>query len=369
MRTMGKATPVFVLSVATGALFLSGCQQTAGVVMNRSGMGYHQTGNYALAAQEFRSALTVEPNNADYAANLALSLQKSGDTVGAEKMYRRALAANPTHRSTYREYSRMLAGQNRSAEAMALMQQYVGTSGYQVEPHIELAELHRELGNRTGEAHALQQALKVSPKHPTALAELGRYFQDMGQTKTAMKMYQQSLQANYAQPEVQSRFASLQGQVQQEKQARATLANLQKQHQQTAAALKSYQHQNQTRIAASTRRQAARQIVRVPQPAYVQAPMTRQATANPYQMASVPGQQAYVPQQMTYRPTVSSAPIQHYATQPTFDTLPMDGPYVTQDSGAYFEETTPTYTGEYEIGETIAFPTEVSAADSEVSMS
>jgi tetratricopeptide (TPR) repeat protein len=348
MRTIGKSTPVFILAVTTLALSLSGCNQTADMVMNRSGMSYYNSGQYAYASSQFRQALNVDPNNADFAGNLAMALQKSGDPVGAEKMYQRALVANPTHEPTYRQYSRLLVSQHRSGEAMALMQQYVGTNGYHVEPHIELAQLHRELGNRTGEAHALKQALQVSPHHPTALAGMGRYFQDMGQSTTAMKMYEQSLQANYAQPEVQARYASLRGQIQQEQQATATLARLQDQHQRTAMAIQSYQQQNQTRLASAQRRQTATRIVQVPQPAYGQAPMNSS-------------------QRMAYRPAVSSVPMQQYATQPDFNYSPTSAPYagsvaITQDSGGFYSEAGPPSIGEYEAGETIAFPTEVSAA-------
>ena len=170
IRTTGKTTQAVLLSVATLAMLLSGCNQSASVVMNRAGQGYYKMGHYANAAHEFRQALVGDPNNADYAANLAMAMQKSGDLDAAEKMYQRALTANPAHQGAYREYSRMLANQNRPAEALALMQQYVGIEGYRAEPHLQLAELHRELGNRTGEVHALQQALNINSDHPVALA-------------------------------------------------------------------------------------------------------------------------------------------------------------------------------------------------------
>lgn len=356
IRTTGTTTHAVFLTVATLALCVSGCNQGASVVTNRAGMGYYKMGHYSNAAHEFRQALVTDPNNADYAGNLAMALQKSGDVAGAEKMYQRALAADPTHQSTYREYSRLLANQNRTPEALALMQQYVGVQGFSAEPHVQLAELHRELGNRTGEIHALQQALKVNPEHPVALASMGEYFQDQGQTKTAMAMYERSLRSNYAQPDVQSRYATLQAGVQRDQQEKATLANLQQQQQRTAQAIQSMQHRTQSRLAAATPRPVT-QIVQVPQQrVYAQMPVMQQAMQPSVQAAQI----ATLPQMYG-----SSSSIDSYVGTPSI-TQPV-GPFFSDSqsvtSGEYApgEYVTGQYEAEYEVGTTVTLPHGVSS--------
>ena len=330
IRTTGKTTQAVLLSVATLAMLLSGCNQSASVVMNRAGQGYYKMGHYANAAHEFRQALVGDPNNADYAANLAMAMQKSGDLDAAEKMYQRALTANPAHQGAYREYSRMLANQNRPAEALALMQQYVGIEGYRAEPHLQLAELHRELGNRTGEVHALQQALNINSDHPVALARMGTYFQDVGQTQTAMKMYERSLQANSAQPEVYSKYAALQGQAQKTREAKATLARLQQQQQRTAQAIQSYQQQLGSRVA-SVPQSTSMQIVEIPHQNFVHT----QPGISQHSMAFVPDQvgstnlpNGSVSQALPYQPDYGSQGVMTYS----------DSPVVVHENGPFFSE-------------------------------
>lgn len=178
-----------------------------GYMMNASGMGYYEQGNYAMAAQEFQTALASSPRNPDYMANLAKARLKVGDQRGAEQLFQQALSLSPSHQPSYHGYSELMLAQGRTEEASRLLNTWAATQPYIAESHVELAWLQRELGQPDAAAQSLQTALQVNPSHATALAHLGQYYQDNGNPTQAVAMYQRSLQADWSQPEVHSRLA------------------------------------------------------------------------------------------------------------------------------------------------------------------
>lgn len=176
--------------------------------MNASGLGYYDRGNYAMAVQEFQTAVASSPQNPDYLANLAKARAKMGDPASAERLYQQALAADPAHQPAYHGYAELMMTQNRSQEALRLMNRWAATQPYIPESHVELAWLQRELGQHDAAAQSLQTALQMNPNHATALAHLGQYYQDTGNPTQAVALYQRSLRADWSQPEVHSRLAS-----------------------------------------------------------------------------------------------------------------------------------------------------------------
>ncbi|MEO2017359.1 MAG: tetratricopeptide repeat protein [Fuerstiella sp.] len=217
LRKIGQAgtssTPYLPRTAVTvtlciGLAALSGCYSMNGYVMNASGHGYYEQGNYAMAAREFQTALASRPTNPDYMANLAKTRMKMGDNRAAEQLYRQALTVAPSHQPSYHGLSELMLAQGRGEESLRLMNTWAATQPYTAEPHVELAWLQREMGHDDAAARSLQAALQVNPNHSTALAHLGQYYQDSGQAPQAISMYQQSLRANWNQPEVHSRLAS-----------------------------------------------------------------------------------------------------------------------------------------------------------------
>lgn len=195
---------LFVASLGT----LSGCTSMGSGMANSSGMSYYESGNYAAAASEFQTALMSDPQNPDYMANYAKARMKMGDAQGAEQMFRQALTASPSHQPSYHGLAELMLAQGRGNEAQAMMTTWVSSQPYVAESHVEMAWLQREMGNTPGAAESLQRALQVNPSNSVALAHLGQYYEEMGQPSQAVAMYQQSLRADWNQPEVHSRLAS-----------------------------------------------------------------------------------------------------------------------------------------------------------------
>ncbi|MBL8813792.1 MAG: tetratricopeptide repeat protein [Planctomycetaceae bacterium] len=195
---------LFVASLGT----LSGCTSMGSGMANSSGMSYYESGNYAAAASEFQTALMSDPQNPDYMANYAKARMKMGDAQGAEQMFRQALTVSPSHQPSYHGLAELMLAQGRGNEAQAMMTTWVNSQPYVAESHVEMAWLQREMGNTPGAAESLQRALQVNPSNSVALAHLGQYYEEMGQPSQAVAMYQQSLRADWNQPEVHSRLAA-----------------------------------------------------------------------------------------------------------------------------------------------------------------
>jgi hypothetical protein len=73
-----------------------------------------------------------------------------------------------------------------------------------------MAWIQRENGDLGGAEQSLYHSLAASPNNPIATAQLGQLYQEMGQSDRAAVMFRRSLQADWMQPQVQSRLATLQ---------------------------------------------------------------------------------------------------------------------------------------------------------------
>ncbi|GIX03660.1 MAG: hypothetical protein KatS3mg113_0666 [Planctomycetaceae bacterium] len=194
----------------------SGCAATSGWMMNNSGLGYMQQGNYVLARHEFERAVALNPWNPEYRHNLALTLRRLGDTGTAERLLRYNLQVDPMHQPTYHALAELMNEQGRQGEAYELLQAWARSQPYVPQAHIELAWFQRQLGNMADAERELRHALQLEPQNPVALAHLGSLYQDMGEPRYAAMLYQQALAQNWNQPELQARLAMLEPQLRQQ---------------------------------------------------------------------------------------------------------------------------------------------------------
>ncbi len=208
MSTLWSWIALAVLASSSGCCC---CSPAGGWWMNNSGMGYYQRGEFAMARYDFSRAVALDPYNPDYRHNLAVVMNRLGDTGQAERILRHNLTVDTMHQPTYHTLAQMMVQSGRSGEAYDLVHTWEATQPYIPESHIEMAWIERETGNVQGAEMALRQALRAEPGNAVALAQLGQLYQDHGQPQQAMAMYQQSLASNTNQPELQTRMAQLQG--------------------------------------------------------------------------------------------------------------------------------------------------------------
>jgi len=186
-----------------------GCGLTNGYVLNQSGIRQYRRGHYAQARNRFVRALRHDPCNPDYRHNLAMSLQKQGDIRTSEQILRHNLTIDAAHQPTYHSLAQLMVAQGRAPEAQEMLTTWAATQPYAPESNIEMAWIQRETGDVAGAEQSLFTALKADPSNPIALANLGQLYQGAGREDQAVAYYQRSLSANWNQPEVQSRLATI----------------------------------------------------------------------------------------------------------------------------------------------------------------
>ena len=197
----------FLATAALTCCVLSGCNQSSAFMMNESGRSLYAQGQYTAARREFERALIDNPQNPDYAFNVASAMRKQGDLIGAERMYRHALTLDPRHQPSHHGVAAMLVDQGRVAEADSHLREWADTQPYSPEAHIENAWLRQDMGDLASAEQSLYRALQSDPKHPVALAQLGRIYEVNGRPGQAQMMYQRSLSGNPYQSEVKARMA------------------------------------------------------------------------------------------------------------------------------------------------------------------
>lgn len=202
---------VGVLWVAIAAS-LCGCSPVSpinGWVMNESGQAYYERGQYALARGEFERALMDRPYSPDYAFNVAAAMDKQGDHMAAEKMYRHALTLDPGHQPAYHGMAAMMLEDGRTAEANDLINTWAATQPYSPEAATELGWIKGEQGDLEGADRELRRALRENPRHTRAMTQLGRIHGKSGRRSDAAAEYARSLFMDPQQADAQAELASL----------------------------------------------------------------------------------------------------------------------------------------------------------------
>lgn len=196
-------------SITLGAMALTGCNSMHGIASNEMGNGYYQRGEYAKAQAAFTRAIADNPGNPDYVHNLAVVMEKEGNLAGAEQTYKNALKIDPSHQPSHHGLTELMISQGRQQEAVQHVTAWRDTQPYIAESHLEMAWLLEQSGDISGAEQSLKAASNVDPNHPKVLAHLGQLYQQTGRSQEALAMYQQSLNSEWYQPQVQSRIASI----------------------------------------------------------------------------------------------------------------------------------------------------------------
>ena len=87
-----------------------------------SGFLHFFDGDYQTAMQRFNEAWVLDPDNGDLYHGFALLIFERGDTTGAERMFRAAIARQRVSASAYANYGRFLIAAERYGEAAGVLE-------------------------------------------------------------------------------------------------------------------------------------------------------------------------------------------------------------------------------------------------------
>ncbi|MGC1953934.1 MAG: cellulose synthase subunit BcsC-related outer membrane protein [Gammaproteobacteria bacterium] len=151
------------------------------------------------AEQLMRQALKISPQDPDLRVTLAEVMAERGRYQEAEIDYRRVLKQHPAHARALQGLVSVLSHQERTAEALALIEGLSGAHQQTVRElrdrllatsHRARAESFANRGDAHSAQHALEQALVLDPDNPWVRLDLARLYQRQGAYDQARSLMQ-----------------------------------------------------------------------------------------------------------------------------------------------------------------------------------
>ena len=181
-------------------------EETEAGNLNNEGNRFLEEGKAQEAADAYRKAVQLDPNNAQWQYNLSLALAKLGDREGqktaleraldidpnvaathndlgllclseqnlesAEKEFRAALEINPKFAEAQNNLGVVYSKQGKDSEALALFRQATENDPHYARAFVNLGLVMARQGDLGGAKEQIQQALRISPHNPGALSAL-----------------------------------------------------------------------------------------------------------------------------------------------------------------------------------------------------
>lgn len=178
------------IRLAVAALLLSGLaacvssqeraieRRNAAQVNTELAVNYAKQGQYELAAEKVSRAISHDDSFAPAHAMLAVLQQTRGDSKGAEKSYRRALALEPSDPVLKNNFGAFLCRQGKRDEALRLFDEATRDTRYRAPEeawtNAGLCWLSSEGGkpDAAKAEEAFREALRLRPDFPDALAQM-----------------------------------------------------------------------------------------------------------------------------------------------------------------------------------------------------
>lgn len=212
---MSKTTQLLTVFCMVAGLACSGCRWTS-TGQNTLGVRLYQQGRYPEALQQFQTALSSDPTNPDAYYNLASTYHKVGVAQKdqqlieqSEALYNQCLDLQPNHVDCHRGLAVLLAESGRPDASMTLLKNWAANNPGIADPRIELGRLYQEYGQTQLAEQYLDEALALNPSDSRAWAARGKMRESAGDLNQALQNYQQSLAINSLQPDLYQRVASL----------------------------------------------------------------------------------------------------------------------------------------------------------------
>ena len=149
--------------------------------------------NYALALEQFNTALDLDPNLPFALTNAGQAHENLGDAVAAERLYRKALDIDGDNSDTADRLGLLLARQGRNDQAKALFQQAIEAQRDNSSAINNLAVLYMQLNQPDEAQSALRYGLRVAPREELLYMNLARIYAQSGDQQRARDVLEQML--------------------------------------------------------------------------------------------------------------------------------------------------------------------------------
>lgn len=167
-------------------------------------------GFVAEAEAAYRRALQVKPQFPDAHVNLGALLQQQGQANEAIAEFRRALSIDPAHARAHYNLGNALSAQS---EIDAALQEY--HAALQTDPQytgawVNLGNAHGRKGQYNDAITAYRRALEIDPRHIAAHYNLAQALNSIGQPRQAIATLNEALRINSNSPVIRQALQTLQ---------------------------------------------------------------------------------------------------------------------------------------------------------------
>lgn len=152
----------------------------------------HQTGHNESAVDLISKALSITPEMAAAENNLGLSLRDLGRLEEACQSYQRAIILSPDDSTAHFNNGIALSELGRLEESVISYQTAARLDRKNVSIHLNLGNTYHALKRPEDAVRSYQRALAIQPNNEVAQINLGMLFQEMGQLKRALSVFETS---------------------------------------------------------------------------------------------------------------------------------------------------------------------------------
>ena len=163
---------------------------------NNLGEAYDKLGNYSPAIDEFKAALSLNPNYVFALSNLGNIYGKLKNYPESVEYFRKAIFIKPDYAPANYNLGKALHAMGKPLEAREYYKKAVDANQYFSEAIFNLAHIESELGFFKDSVKHFQDFIKLRPNLDKAYLALGRAYIGGGESRKAINEFQKALELN-----------------------------------------------------------------------------------------------------------------------------------------------------------------------------
>jgi tetratricopeptide (TPR) repeat protein len=176
---------------------------------NNLGNALLAQGQVDAAAEQFRAALRLRPDFALACSNLGNALRLQGDTAAALAHFRHAVRLDPNLPEAHSNLGQMLLDRNQPHEALAHLRTAVRLRPGLAEARNNLGNALREVGRLAEARQSYAEALRINPNLAMTYSNMGQALQEENALDDALAWYQRAIELEPGVARFHSNMASV----------------------------------------------------------------------------------------------------------------------------------------------------------------
>jgi superkiller protein 3 len=168
-------------------------EETTAGNLNNDGNRLLEQGKAREAAEAYRQAVQLDPNNARWQYNLSLALAKLGDQEGQKAALQRALQIDPNVAATHNDLGLVYLSEGKMNEAEREFRAALEINPRFAEAQNNLGVVYSQQGKDSEAIELFRRATENDPTYTKAFVNLGLLMARQGDFPAAMEQIQQAL--------------------------------------------------------------------------------------------------------------------------------------------------------------------------------